>query len=190
MRAVPGTDRLQFCWNPTLGHQQFPAEQAWPGDDFVDYIGVDVYDESWLPDTYPWPVGASPELIEARRKKVWNDVILHGDHGLSFWSKFAREHRKPLAIPEWGVNNRVDQPQQHGGLDNAYFVEQMHRFLKDRANNVAFHCYFDVQAPDGHHQLSPGVKGSEKTEFPLAAAKFRELFGTVEKHRAPTCKGE
>jgi len=37
------------------------------------------------------------------------------------------------------------------------------------------HCYFDVQAPDGHHQLSPGASGT--MEFPLAAAKFKELFG-------------
>lgn len=189
MRAVPGADRLQFCWNPTLGYQQFPAEKAWPGDAFVDFIGVDVYDEAWLPDTYPWPAGASPEVIEARRKKVWNDIILHGDHGLSFWSAFAREHQKPLAIPEWGVNNRVDQPQQHGGLDNVYFIEQMHRFLTDPVNHVAFHCYFDVQAPDGHHQLSPGITGTEKAEFPLAAAKFRALFGTVKKQSAPTLKG-
>ena len=177
MRAVPGTENLQFCWNPTLGYQQFPSEKAWPGDDFVDFVGVDVYDETWMKDTYPWPASASATEIEARRKKVWNDAILRGDHGLAFWSKFAREHRKPLTIPEWGVNNRVDPKEQHGGLDNVFFIEQMHRFIMDPANNVAFHCYFDVQAPDGHHQLSPGASGTEKTEFPLAAAKFKELFG-------------
>src|SRR6185436_4990248 len=27
MRAVPGAEKLQFCWNPTLGDQQFPADQ-------------------------------------------------------------------------------------------------------------------------------------------------------------------
>lgn len=104
-------------------------------------------------------------------------MLLRGNHGLEFWSRFAREHRKPLAIPEWGLNNRLDQGKQRGGLDNVYFVVQMHGFLTDPANNVAFHCYFDVQAPDGHHQLSPGPGGNEKTEFPRAAAKFRELFG-------------
>ena len=178
MRAVPGTEKLQFCWNPTLGYQQFPAEEAWPGDEFVDFVGEDVYDESWMKDTYPWPSSASAAEIEARRKKVWNEQILGGDHGLEFWSRFGREHHKALAIPEWGVNNRVDMPEQHGGLDDVHFVEQMHRFILDPANNVAFHCYFDVQAPDGHHQLSPGVSGSEKTAFPQAAAQFKELFGS------------
>jgi hypothetical protein len=44
-------------------------------------------------------------------------------------------------------------------------------------NHVYFHCYFDVQAGDGHHQLSPGLHGTERTEFPLAAERFKALFG-------------
>jgi hypothetical protein len=115
--------------------------------------------------------------IDARRRKVWADQILYGNHGLAFWSQFARRHGKSLGIPEWGVNNRVDRKEQHSGLDNAYFIEQMHRFITDPTNNVVFHCYFDVKAPDGHHQLSPGASGTEKTEFPQATARFKKLFG-------------
>jgi hypothetical protein len=37
--------------------------------------------------------------------------------------------------------------------------------------------YFDVNAPDGHHQLSPGADGKEISSFPNAAARFRALFG-------------
>lgn len=151
---------------------------AAPAPDVPPAPQVAVYDESWIKDGYPWPADASPADIEARRKKVWNEAIFHGDHGLAFWGKFAHEHRKPLTIPEWGVNNRVDMKEQHGGLDNVYFIEQMHRFIVAPTNHVAFHCYFDVQAPDGHHQLSPSASGTEKTEFPLAAAKFKQLFGT------------
>ncbi len=78
-------------------------------------------------------------------------------------------HPKP-----WGVS---DRPDHHGGLDNPAFVENMHAFITDPANHVAWHCYFDVQAPDGKHQLSPGKKGDEKIEFPEAAGRFKELFG-------------
>jgi hypothetical protein len=53
----------------------------------------------------------------------------------------------------------------------------MHSFIKDPANNVAFHCYFDVNAPDGHHQLSPGKTGDERASFPKSSAIFRTLFG-------------
>jgi Glycosyl hydrolase family 26 len=176
MRAVPGAKDLKFCWNPTLGDQQFPAEKAWPGDEFVDLVGVDVYDESWMPATYPWPATAAAEEIEARRRRVWKTEILGGAHGLAFWSRFARSHGKPLAVCEWGVKKR---PNGHGGGDNPYFVEQMHQFLNDPANHASFHCYFDFncEPPDGLHQISPGEKGTDKTAFPIAAARFKTLFG-------------
>jgi len=173
MRSVPGAEKLQYCWNPALGWLSGPADQAWPGDEFVDIVGLDIYDDSWAADTYPWPTQASPDEIAARRQKVWNDVLLKGDHGLLFWKNFADQHHKLFALPEWGVDNREDK---HGGGDNVYFVEQMHHFISDPSNHVYFHCYFDVQAGDGHHQLSPGLSGNETTEAPKAAARFNELF--------------
>ncbi len=174
MRAVPGAEKLEFCWNPTQSWLQFPADKAYPGDDYVDYVGIDSYDQSWAKDTYPFPEGATPEQILARQKKAWYDVILNGTHGLKFWVDFAKKHNKPFALPEWGLCRR---PDKHGGLDNVFYIEQMHQFINDPANNVAWHCYFDVQAPDVAHQVSPGLKGNEKTEFPKASARFRELFG-------------
>ncbi len=177
MRAVPGAAKLQFCWNPTLGDQQFPAEQAWPGDAFVDFVGVDVYDETWNADTYPWPAGTSDAAIAARHAKVWDEWILGSRWGLAFWAKFARGHGKPLAIPEWGL---VSAEHGHGGMDNVLFIERMHAFISDPANNVAWHCYFDVNAPGHRHQLSSGAgeRGQpDKTDFPKAAARFAELFG-------------
>lgn len=176
MRAAPGAEGLKFCWCPTLGDQQFPAEEAWPGDEFVDFVGVDVYDETWNADTYPWPALASADEIERRQKKVWDEWIMGSRWGLAFWSKFAREHGKPLAIPEWGLVGAVHQ---HGGKDNPHFIERMHAFIHDPKNNVAFHCYFDINEKEQWHQLSPGVKGTGKregTEFPRSAARFRELF--------------
>ena len=181
MRAVPGTENLKFCWNPTLGDQDFPADQAWPGDDYVDYVGLDVYDETWSANTYPWPANATAAEIEARHRKVWDEWIMNSQRGLAFWKKFASDHGKPFAIPEWGLNHA---DHRHGGMDNPYFIEQMHAFIQDPANRVAFHCYFDINESDHRHQLSPGVPGTGKkegTEFPLSAAKFRQLFSAPTK---------
>ncbi|MBS0207624.1 MAG: beta-mannanase [Planctomycetes bacterium] len=178
MRGVPGCEQLQFCWNPTLGDQDFPADEAWPGDKFVDYVGVDVYDETWNVNTYPWPADATVAEIAARQRKVWEEWIYYSPRGLKFWTEFAQKHSKPLAIPEWGLNRR---PDGHGGQDNVHFIEQMHAFVNDPANRVAFHCYFDVNDSEGgNHQLSPGPAKSEKregTEFPKSSARFKELFG-------------
>ena len=173
MRAAPGTEKMQFCWNPASGYQQFPAEKAWPGEDVVDIVGLDLYDDSWAADTYPPPDNAAPETIAERRKKVWNDVLLNGDHGLIYWKDFAVKHKKPFALPEWGVDQRGDK---HGGGDDPEFIEQMARFIATPANRVYFHCYFDVEAGDGGHQLSPGIGGAEKTRFPLSAAVFLKRF--------------
>ncbi len=174
IRAVPGAEKMQLCWNPALGPLQFPAEKAWPGDAWVDFVGLDAYDSSWLPNTYPFPPGASREQIDQRRRTVWDKQLLHGDHGLIFWRDFAAEHGKPFSIPEWGVDDRKDG---HGGLDDAMFIERMHAFITDPANRVFFHCYFDVQASDGGHQLSTGVRGTDVTKYPEASARFRALFG-------------
>lgn len=175
MRAVPGAEKLQYCWNPAQSWLQFPAEKAWPGDEYVDIVGLDFYDQSWAKDTYPFPENATPGEIESRQRKAVDDVLINGQEGLVRWSNFAREHHKPFSIPEWGVCKRGDG---HGGGDNPYFVEQVHKFISDPANNVLFHCYFDVEASDGAHQLSPGYgTNAKESQFPKSAAKFKELFG-------------
>lgn len=175
MRGVPGAEKLRFVWNPAMEpYWEYPPETAWPGDEFVDYVGVDAYDQCWAKDTYPFPENASDEEILTRQMRTWNNIT-HNEkaYGLPYWTKFASAHGKPLAIPEWGLCNRKDR---HGGGDNAYYIQQMFDFIHNPANNVFFECYFDVEAGDGHHQLSPGVGGQEETEFPKSSALFRKLF--------------
>ncbi|MDO4628293.1 MAG: glycosyl hydrolase [Planctomycetia bacterium] len=171
MRAVPGAEKLEFCWNPALGWQQFPVDKCYPGDEFVDYIGVDVYDDCWAQDTYPLEDSMSAEEKAARRARAW-ETIYYSSFGLKWFRDFAKEHGKPLCFPEWGVSNREDR---HGGLDNPEFIRKMLEFIADPENGVAWHAYFDVQAGDGHHQLSPGLN-QEKTEFPESAAVFRKMI--------------
>jgi hypothetical protein len=184
MRAVPGAENLQYCWNPSNTLVQFDARKCWPGDEYVDFVGVDVYDQSWFPGTYPIPKDATPEERQKRWELAWSDWNFSRQfHGLQMWSEFARNHHKPLTIPEWGVCSRKDG---HGGGDNVYFIEQMHRFITDPANNVYFHCYFNVNAPDGGHQLTP--KNGVETQFPNAAKCFHELFSRPVTPR-PTTQG-
>lgn len=173
MRSVPGTEKLLFCWNPTIGLQDSHADKAWPGDAFVDLVGVDVYDQTWLPDIYPLPPNATPEEIRKRQDKQWNENLNFdgkGRDGLPFWVAFSKKHGKPLAVCEWGGVSGG-----HGGGDNPAFIERMYAFITNPENNVYLTCYFDVNAPDGGHMLfSHG--GAKPTEMPRAAEKFQELF--------------
>jgi Glycosyl hydrolase family 26 len=168
MRSADG-QRFQFLWNPTVGLHQFPAEQAYPGDDYVDYVGVDVYDTSWAAGTYPYPAGATATERAAIQAKVWTSV-LSGDRGLQFWATWASARGKRMAIPEWGLSERADG---HGGGDDVTFVQGMLDFIRDPRNDVAFAMYFDADTDAGdHHRIS-----TADTRFPQAAATFRRLMG-------------
>jgi hypothetical protein len=151
MRATSG-QRFAFDWNPTLGAHAFPAEQAYPGDAYVDYVGVDVYDRSprYLAGT-----------TTAMRSVVWQNAVSGAD-GLQFWARFAHEHHKPLAIPEWGVTVLSDG---EGGGDDAAFVDRMFSFMTTPANHVAYQQYFDVTSSTTAHALG--------NRFPSATAAYR-----------------
>ena len=173
MRAAEG-QRFLFCWNPAMEpHWNYDIEAAWPGDDAVDIIGLDVYDQSWMPETYPIPQDATPAERLARQTRAWERKTANEKaFGLPWWPAFARRHGgKPLAICEWGVCIREDG---HGGEDDPLFIERMADFIHNPSNNVLFHCYFDVGAPDGDHLLIPD--GKNKTRFPLSSAAFHRRF--------------
>lgn len=171
MRSVPGAENLLFCWNGANGWSAYPLGDAYPGDNYVDYVGVDFYDQSWDANTYPYPAGSTPAQILTRQQTAWTATAGTNNNGLLWWKNFAAAHNKPLAIPEWGLCRRSDT---HGGLDNPYYAQKMYEFIQESSNNVEFHVYFDVQAPDGGHQVTPHA--GVASEFTQAAPLYRELF--------------
>lgn len=163
MRSAPG-QRFEFDWNVNNGTNAYDAQEYYPGDDVVDYVGVDAYDMAWIPDTYPYPADCDPSCRQARQDRAWRDGIYGGARGLGFWAQFAAQHRKPLSLPEWGLWER---PDGHGGGENPSFIRRMHAFIA--ANNVAYHAYFEYNAADGPHRLME--------TFPRSATEYRRLFG-------------
>lgn len=162
MRSVPG-QRLKFDWNLNVGETPYQASKYYPGGKYVDYVGVDVYDVSWAEGTYPYGRGCSAVCRQDRQHIVWNR-ILNGRFGLAYWAEFARAKHKPMSVPEWGLWER---PDGHGGADNAYFVTQMHAFIDDPQNRVAYQGYLEVDVADGRHRL---------TTFTKAGKAYKKLF--------------
>jgi hypothetical protein len=152
LRATPDNHFL-IDWNPAIFIQQIPADQVYPGDQYVDVIGLDIYDQYWGPAN----VEASPELR-------WK-AFLSDSHGLDWVVSFAKEHNKPISVPEWGVAKRADG---HGGGDNPYFVEQMAAWFQ--ANNVLYQNYFDFNMKNLEYKISNG-------QFPESAAAYKKAFG-------------
>ena len=130
MRGVDGA-HFRFDWNPVLGRHAIEPQRAYPGDDVVDVIGLDVYDQADRP------------LNAAER---W-DAILGDPFGLRWHRAFARRHHKPISFPEWGL---VDDLRGAGG-DDPLFVTRMRDWIE--TNPTDYHVYFDVDVADGAHRL-------------------------------------
>jgi hypothetical protein len=163
MRSVDG-QKFEFDWNVNASNTEIDASSYWPGDEYVDYVGVDVYDLGWEVGTYPYPANCDATCRLSRQQAAW-DEIYGGDRGLAFWSDFAKKHGKPMTLPEWGLWQRDDG---HGGGDNPFFIEKMHAFISDPAHNIAYQGYFDVDTDDGQiHAL---------TSMKAAGAVYRKLF--------------
>ncbi len=167
MRSVDGAN-FKFDWNVNGGPNKYDAVEYYPGDDVVDYVGVDAYDVSGA--AYPYPDNCDGPCYVEAQKKAWDVSVYGGDRGLQFWSQFAKEHGKPLTIPEWGVWAR---PDGIGGHDNPDYIQRMYDFISDPANNVAYAAYFEYDYPDGPDS---GGQHSLEDSFPNSAAKFKELF--------------
>lgn len=149
MRATPGA-HFKFDWNPAGGWTKHRADEAYPGDEFVDIIGLDYYNSAFKP-------GSSPQ-------QHWQ-LRLYGPHGLKWHRDFARAHGKPMSFPEWGTGKRNDGS---GGEDDPYFVEQMAKWIA--SNNVLYHIYWDYPDKVYSATLSDGQR-------PRSGAVFRRYYG-------------
>ena len=145
MRSVPGA-KFKFDWCPGNGWTTFRAENAYPGDDYVDYIGLDVYNASWNPNT------VTPELR-------WQEQV-NQRHGLKWHAEFAAAHGKRLSFPEWGTGIRRDGK---GAGDDPMFIEQMAEWIA--AHDVAYHSYWDYSAPIYQGELSNGSQPQSGAAF-------------------------
>ncbi len=123
MRSVPGAHFL-FDWNPNACVENFPLANWYPGDSYVDIIGVDLYD-AFCNGSKPTQSVATFQQLAAEPDSL-NAVQL-----------FASQHGKPMSIPEWGT-----QFSSSGGLgDDPYYVKGIGSFVAN--NTMAFQSYFD-----------------------------------------------
>jgi hypothetical protein len=171
LRAVPGA-RFRFCWNPYLGPGTLSSsgtESAYPGDAYVDEIGVDVYDGDWS-GIY----GESADVITAtQQRQVWNRMLAERD-SLRGWYRLALSHGKPLCFPEWGLRLWRDAGAYHGGGDNAVLVQGMADFIT--GCGAAWHAMWED--PWGAGVADPDTLLSRPIPVPMARAAFLAAFGS------------
>jgi hypothetical protein len=126
VRSVPGAN-FQIEWNPSRADYSSSfgdLSTYYPGDQYVDIIGLDVYDIAW--ETYPGPAAEY-------------QYILTQQWGLDWFASFAAAHAKPMDLPEVGLGWTGGGVV--GGGDDPTFVTDMLDWSV--ANHVAHFVYWD-----------------------------------------------
>lgn len=110
--AIPGAI---FVWCPNRGMQAIDPVLTYPGDTYVDVIGIDSYQ-----------FGATDGTGDTAFQNIAND----GGRGLNWMVQFAQQHGKLAAVPEWGTDTN----------DGSY-IQNM--FVWMEANHVAYNDFWD-----------------------------------------------
>ncbi|MEV5787506.1 glycosyl hydrolase [Streptomyces sp. NPDC052287] len=148
MRSVPG-QKFRFDFTPSRGLDAVPWTQCYPGDDTVDIIGMDSYDQ---------PSGLS------------FDEEVKEPYGLQEHVDFAKAHGKPISYPEWGLFRNGD---------NAAYMKRMlawmddhqplYNTLTDYCPHGVWQCADNPKASEVYREVLSGHIGpaSEPTPTPV-----------------------
>ncbi|WP_431035625.1 hypothetical protein ACQYWQ_17130 [Streptomyces sp. P6-2-1] len=99
MNGVEGAG-FRFDFTPTRGRDATPWTECYPGDQAVDIIGMDSYDQPHGTDF---------------------DRQISEPYGLQAQVDFAAKHGKPISYPEWGLFKNGD---------NAEYMRRMVRWME------------------------------------------------------------
>jgi hypothetical protein len=152
MRAVPGAHFL-FVWNPNVCTANLPLNAWYPGNSYVDIIGIDAYDQDCSTQKTVSQEGwAAYSTDSASNPK--NDPNFPS---LDNIEAFATANDKPLSFPEWGINS--------GKSDDSQYVTDMAQFFNN--DQFSFESYFDTN-DDGIAPLGSTI--------PNATAAYSQAF--------------
>ncbi|MBV2151358.1 glycoside hydrolase family 26 protein [Kitasatospora sp. SUK 42] len=139
MRSVPG-QRFRFDFAPSRGLDAIPWTRCYPGDDVVDIIGMDNYDQ---------PAGST------------FDDYVREPYGLQDQVEFAAKRGKPVSYPEWGLFRNGDNPE---------FVQRMvdwmrthdtaYQTVTDYCPHGFFRCDRNPRSASLFKQLMSGSRGA------------------------------
>ena len=128
MRQAAGESFL-FDWNPNACTENVPYTNYYPGNVYVDILGLDLYDGKCATPTTP---------------VSWNQLA-NEPAGLTSFEAFAKTRGKPMSFPEWGLlqSPNGDDPAYINGIGSTFAT-----------GDFAFESYFDA-GDGGTLQVGP-----------------------------------
>jgi hypothetical protein len=118
LREATG-EHFLIDWNPNARYENVPYTNYYPGNAYVNIVGLDLYDVAR--STLSQPL-------------TWSQFV-NEPAGLETFEAFAAAHKKPMSFPEWGL---VKGPTS----DDAAYVNGMGSTFASK--NFAFATYFDA----------------------------------------------
>ncbi|MCJ1679060.1 hypothetical protein MTF65_17285 [Streptomyces sp. APSN-46.1] len=143
MRSVPGQE-FKFDWAPNRGKDAIGWTECYPGDDVVDIVGMDSYDQ-----------GPGRDF----------DEYVSQPYGLQQHVDFAKAHGKAISYPEWGLFRRGDNPEYVRRM--LKWIEQnkpLYHTITDYCPHGVWQCkqnprsskvFRDALSPDGPGPVIP-----------------------------------
>jgi hypothetical protein len=199
-KAAKATVRVVWNPNATNYSNANAINSLYPGDSYVDIVGIDFY-----ADMYPYSDGGSPatyhdwdtgeedtsisEFMQdpVNRAHYWSYPAAtkwssdsSGGHctSLDMLLQFALNHKKPVAIPETGAGNSNGG---HDVKDDPTFPQWLATQLNGviaAGGKVAFVAIWDSNA-DGNYEYSYAAD-----DKPLESAAWRQYFGKISQAQA------
>jgi hypothetical protein len=108
-----------FVWNPGAGMSGGDFLPTYPGDDYVDYVSFDIYEDAWLATSFD-------------STDRWNYFLDDGGRGLNWLSDFAIQHNKLIAFDEWG-----------SATDDGFFITNMYNWMQAHSDRMGYQMYWD-----------------------------------------------
>ncbi|MBD3931527.1 glycosyl hydrolase family 26 [Streptomyces chumphonensis] len=162
MRAVPGQE-FRFDFTPSRGRDAVPWPRCYPGDDVVDIIGLDAYDQ---------PPGAD-----------FTDHVTQ-PYGLQHHVDFAAARGKPISFPEWGLFRNGDNPAYMRGMLEWFDRHRpVYQTVTDYCPHGVWQCRSNPRSSAVFREALyglPDVSAPSGTPEPSATARPDEVAGRPE----------
>jgi hypothetical protein len=121
LRQATGEDFL-IDWNPNSCTENIPYSNFYPGNAYVDILGLDLYD------------GICTVSSQSTKHITWGQLA-HEPAGLASFEAFAKANKKPMSLPEWGLL-------QDPNGDDPAFIDGIGSTVT--RGDFAFESYFDA----------------------------------------------
>ena len=122
MRQAVG-EHFLFDWNPNACVENIPFANFYPGNSYVDILGLDLFNVSCV----------APKASYTFRQ------LANEPESLTIFQRFSSLKGKPMSLPEWGFlyGPSKDDPGYFNGIGSTF-----------AKGNFAFESYFDYQTPN------------------------------------------